>query len=361
MVEGFVRSKCMNATLKYAVAPPVEKAQDSLTKNIALAASAASAADSSVPVKANGKAPPMLPSPASTSSTPVTNDDGTPNTDASVARPQLPAPQAPARPHQYRGSVPVEQLPAMYRENPGSIPPHVLERMEAVMEPLTANVIGELKKTVDDYLASAKAMEAAYLHCNLPAMRRCFPKTWARMVYSTLGTNDEIEVDMDDDEGELCWPEQTMNGSGIAWVCFMGKAMVTEYGARFGYKSLAGVIPKPGIVPEDHTSAEMEQRRRQQLGSASGSVHNGPPPPSTSHHGPPPGYSSSGRDSGNPSYGHHRSGSASHGSSSNHRPYPPHGAGGGSNNHGGNHHGYNGYGQGHRQSYSSSYGGAPPR
>lgn len=227
------------------------------------------------------------------------------------------------------------------------------------MEPLTANVIGELKKTVDDYLASARAMEAAYLHCNLPAMRRCFPKTWARMVYSTLGTNDEVEVDMDDDEGELCWPEQTMNGSGIAWVCFMGKAMVTEYGAKFGYKSLAGVIPKPGIVPEDKPSAEMEQRRRQQLGSASGSVHNGPPP--SSHHGPPPGYPS--RDSGNPPYGHHRSGSSSHGSGSNHghRPYPPHS---GSNNHGGNHHGYNGYGQGnnHRQGYSSSsYGGAPPR
>jgi hypothetical protein len=228
--------------------------------------------------------------------------------------------------------------------------------MEAVMEPLTANVIGELKKTVDDYLASAKAMEAAYLHCNLPAMRRCFPKTWARMVYSTLGTNDEVEVDMDDDEGELCWPEQTMNGSGIAWVCFMGKAMVSEYGAKFGYKSLAGVIPKPGTVPEG-TNAEMEQRRRQQLGSASGSVHNGPPPSSMNHHGPPPGYSSSGRDSGNPPYGHHRSGSSSHG----HRPYPPHG---GSNNHSGNHHGYNGYahGQGHRQSYSSSsYGSAPPR
>lgn len=345
----------MNATLKYAVAPPVEKAQENLTKNIALAATAAAAADSSAPVKTNGKAPPMLPSPASTSSTPVTHDGSTPNTDASAPRAQASAPQPSARPHQYRGSVPVEQLPAMYRENPGSIPAPVLERMEAVMEPLTANVIGELKKTVDDYLASAKAMEAAYLHCNLPAMRRCFPKTWARMVYSTLGTNDETEVDMDDDEGELCWPEQTMNGSGIAWVCFMGKAMVTEYGARFGYKSLAGVIPKPGIVPEDNTSAEMEQRRRQQLGSASGSVHNGPPPPSMSHHGPPSGYSSSSRDSGNPSYGHHRSGSSGHG----HRPYPPHG---GSNNHGGNHHGYNGYAPGHRQSYSSSsYGSAPPR
>lgn len=80
---------------------------------------------------------------------------------------------------------------------------------------------------------------------NLPIMSRHFPRTFARMMYSSLSANDEIEPDIEDEEGELFWPTQLVTGEGIGWVCTMGKAMIKEFAKNYGYVGMEGVIPKP--------------------------------------------------------------------------------------------------------------------
>ena len=76
-------------------------------------------------------------------------------------------------------------------------------------------------------------------------MREHFPRTFGRMIYSSLNAGEECEPDLDDDEGELYWPGQCVTGQGIGWVCLLGKAMINEYGKEIGYRGLDGIIPKP--------------------------------------------------------------------------------------------------------------------
>jgi hypothetical protein len=68
-----------------------------------------------------------------------------------------------------------------------------------------------------------------------------FPRTFARMALSTLQSGDEAQLDLDDAEGELCWPGQLATGDSIGWVCLMGRAMIMEFGKDFGYKGVDGV------------------------------------------------------------------------------------------------------------------------
>lgn len=79
----------------------------------------------------------------------------------------------------------------------------------------------------------------------LPIMAKHFPRTFARMMYTSLSASDEIEPDIEDEEGELFWPGQLVAGEGIGWVCTMGKAMIKEFAKGYGYVGLEGVIPKP--------------------------------------------------------------------------------------------------------------------
>lgn len=90
-----------------------------------------------------------------------------------------------------------------------------------------------------------KSMLASQQYLTLPIMAKHFPRTFARMMYSTLSATDEIEPDVEDEEGELFWPGQLITGEGIGWVCTMGKAMIKEFSRPFGYRGIDGVIPKP--------------------------------------------------------------------------------------------------------------------
>lgn len=80
---------------------------------------------------------------------------------------------------------------------------------------------------------------------NLPKLAKNFPVTFARMIHSSLGPDEEFQPDMEDEEGELYWPGQCVSGEGLGWLCLMGKAMINEIGKDIGYIGLKGIIPKP--------------------------------------------------------------------------------------------------------------------
>lgn len=166
--------------------------------------------------------PGMLPSPAGTASangTPNNPDGGTPNpTNAendSTSSSQLPVPNLP----------PVVNVP--------------------LTAPVPQPLIWDIKDVVEAQNRAALAMNGAHQHLTLSAVREHFPRTFGRMVYSTLTASDEHEPDMEDDDGELFWPGQCVTGDGLGWLCNMGRAMVKEFGNEFGYKGMDGIIPKP--------------------------------------------------------------------------------------------------------------------
>lgn len=66
---------------------------------------------------------------------------------------------------------------------------------------------------------------------------------------SSLAAHEEHEPDIEDEEGELLWPTQSVTGEGLGWVCLMGKAMVKELGRDIGYVGLDGVVRKPEVAP----------------------------------------------------------------------------------------------------------------
>jgi hypothetical protein len=244
MIEGFIQGRQMKYALKGNLEIEVDKMHDSISKKITAAAATAmegdpvSAASFGIP---SGKAPPMLPSPSSTNSTPVTRDDSTPNSNNSNNHPAV----GPSRQLQYTGNVPFKLVPQHLRDGPAPIPPHVMNAMAGVTEPITPTLVQNLKELTSEYAATAWCLQTSQSSLNLPVLRRCFPNTWARMMYSTLTPTEEHEPDFEDEEGELFWPDQALTGEGIGWVCLMGKAMIMEFGKAYGYKGLDGVVPKP--------------------------------------------------------------------------------------------------------------------
>lgn len=244
MIEGFIQGRKIIYSLKGHLENDVDKVYESMAKKISTAAATAIEGD---PVAAasfgipNGKAPPMLPSPSSANSTPVNRDDGTPIGSTPASRPN----PGPPRQIPYTGSVPLKLVPQHLREGSAPIPTHVLNAMAAVTEPVTAPLLYNIKSLIADYTASAYCIQTSQQSLNLPVLRRCFPHTWARMMYSNLTPTEEHEPDFEDEEGELFWPDQSITGEGIGWLCLMGKAMILEFGKAYGYKGLDGVVPKP--------------------------------------------------------------------------------------------------------------------
>ncbi|KAI5123907.1 hypothetical protein M0805_005723 [Coniferiporia weirii] len=102
------------------------------------------------------------------------------------------------------------------------------------------------KRLVGSQAAASQEMKASEKTLSLAIMREHFPRTFGRMVCSTLSAEEEYEPDMEDGEGELFWPSQCVTGDGIGWVCLMGRAMVREFGRDIGYTSMDAIIPKPG-------------------------------------------------------------------------------------------------------------------
>ena len=233
----------------------MEKVHSTTSKKIAAAAEEATAAGDF-----NATQPPMLLSP---DYTPVNRGESTP--DSAGSRPAPPAAtQTVPLPSRYTGIVPHELVPEYYLINgPQPIPDHVMKAMANVMEPIGPTLIQGLKDLTSGISAMAWCMSPQNM-LTLPVMRRCFPKTWTRMIYTTLLPSEEHEPDFEDEEGELYWPGQCVNGEGIGWVCLMGKAMINEFGKAYGYKGLDGVVFKP--KPEEHgqgappTSAHLQFR-----------------------------------------------------------------------------------------------------
>ncbi len=79
---------------------------------------------------------------------------------------------------------------------------------------------------------------------NLPVLLKHFPRTFTRMMNTTLSAQDEHEPDFQDDECELYWPGQVISGEGLGWVCLMGMSMVKEFGREYGYQGIGGVVPR---------------------------------------------------------------------------------------------------------------------
>lgn len=244
----------------------MDKVVEGISQKITAAAASAMPGD---PSFANGPTtgtlPPMLPSPTSTNSTPVNRDEEPPN--SSTARSNQTAINAAHRQQSYTGAVPFKLLPEQLQASASPIPSQAMTAMEAVTEPIGSTLVHDMKDLTSSLMAIGFCLERGKQTLNLPILRRCFPRTWTRMMYSTLLPNEEHEPDFEDEEGELYWPDECISGEGLGWVCLMAKAMINEFGQAYGYKSVDGVVPKP--KPE-------EPQRRQGIPGLAGSGYRHP-------------------------------------------------------------------------------------
>ena len=92
--------------------------------------------------------------------------------------------------------------------------------------------------------AASERLDKAQATLNLPIMAKHFPRTFARMINTSLTVGDEHEPDLQDDECELFWPGQSITGEGLGWVCLMGMSMVREFGREYGYQGVQDVVPR---------------------------------------------------------------------------------------------------------------------
>ncbi|KZT00460.1 uncharacterized protein LAESUDRAFT_553599 [Laetiporus sulphureus 93-53] len=173
--------------------------------------------------------PVQLPSPISSAgSTPAS--EGTPNADDTSACNA----SAPISATAGASRTPVAQPPPPKElELP---PPHITIKVNAA-------TVQPRREQSHNIVVATNAMEKAERYITLPAMAKHFPRTFARMMYSSLAPSEEYEPDIEDEEGELFWPGQCATGEGIAWVCTMGKAMIQEFSKAYGYKGIDGAIP----------------------------------------------------------------------------------------------------------------------
>lgn len=110
---------------------------------------------------------------------------------------------------------------------------------------VSPNMINHIQNQTQWLLQAQTCLKNAETTLNLPKLAKNFPITFARMIHSSLGPDEEFQPDMEDEEGELYWPGQCISGEGLGWLCLMGKAMINEFGKDIGYIGLKGIIPKP--------------------------------------------------------------------------------------------------------------------
>lgn len=226
--------------LFYRAKPVVERAVER-----AVLATEAQAASVRPPSSVSGSqsTPPMLPSPVSivsansANSTPTNRNSGTPSSnDSSLSMTTAyplrdpasdAASGAPGRP-------PIYELKA----DPHPIAASTHISIDAKLIHSVANATTRIAQVTEN-------MSQAQDLISLRVLAEHYPRTFARMIHSTLGRCDEKEPDFEDEDGELFWPGAPFNGEGLAWVCLMGKAMIMEFGKDYDYKSVEGAIPKP--------------------------------------------------------------------------------------------------------------------
>lgn len=171
--------------------------------------------------KAASNPPAMLPSPASSST--ANSSHSTPlgeHASSSVAPPTLPS------------SSSRDQI---------TLPPGM------VTHPVNAQYVWENKSQSGGLRAALDRIHSSQQTLSLPILSRHFPRTFARVINTTLSPSDEHEPDFQDDECELYWPGQVITGDGLGWVCLVGMSMIKELGQEYGYQGVDGVIPRrPG-------------------------------------------------------------------------------------------------------------------
>ena len=250
MIEAFICGRQLAFAVRDHLEADTSRLLKTMKGKIAQAAENAENGPGSVPVTSTGT-PIMLPSPASiapansANSTPTYHENGTPSSNA-PSRQQNPVTQPNQKPpRQGHPSVPSALLPSHLSKSNHPIPQHTMEAMSKVTESIGPGMAQDLGEFVNGFNKAHWCMDHSQRWLSLPVVKRCFPKTFDRMMGTTLLYNEEYEPDIEDEEGELFWPGQLVTGEGLGWVCLMGKAMVKEFGKAYGYRGIDGVVPKP--------------------------------------------------------------------------------------------------------------------
>lgn len=254
MMESFIYARKLHYQSKYffglELAPTIKSARSLVQTAIDEAGVAQVPNAELLGVKAEAT-PQMLPSPASIA--PANSANSTPTNREDSVPPKQERAQSMVPPSVNPGpAVPRLLLPAEWAMHPETpVPPHVSAAANTISVPISPQVIGHIRQLTDTNCLAGASIAVAQQHLTLPIMARCFPITFSRMIYSSLSITEEYEPDIEDQECELLWPGQSINGEGLGWVCLMGQAMIREYGKQYGYQGVKGVVPKPeALKPE---------------------------------------------------------------------------------------------------------------
>lgn len=252
MIEGFINAR----KLAYMAISHLDKDISLLYEDTRFQiAQAATKAEQDHNSKSDPVPSAMLPSPASiapTSSANSTPNNSTPDVDA---LPSVPPQRAPCHPGQCM--IPEKLLPERFRDS--LVPAHVMDEMTATRADVSPSVVQNLKEQTVGTIIAGQAVSLAQNTLNISTLFRFFPNTFSRIIYSTLSATEEHEPDFEDEEGELFWPGQCINGEGLGWICLMGKAMIKEFGNSYGYRGLDGVVPKPKPGQNDRKRTSVTQ------------------------------------------------------------------------------------------------------
>jgi hypothetical protein len=245
MIEGFVQARQAYYRHKSSLGGEIQRLVEDAENGVKRVISTYSDGHSVGPQGT----PPMLPSPASivsansANSTPASHAEGTPR---SIDLPSdiLPVVGQSSTDLQLPPRM-MDRLSKQWKSGK-PIPTAAHSEISRVTVGVQVGVVESLQDASNDLLSSGQSMKSAQLLLNLGVVSREFPITFARMIHSTLAPNEEHEPDLEDEEGELYWPTQCIGGEGLGWVCLMGKAMINEFGKRYDYRGIDGVIPKQG-------------------------------------------------------------------------------------------------------------------
>lgn len=116
------------------------------------------------------------------------------------------------------------------------------------------------KSLTESVIVGWEDMKKSQEYLSLPILAKHYPHTFSRVIHTTLSASEEHEPDIEDEEGELYWPGQLLVG-GIGWVCALGKAMIKEFGKEFGYRGIESVVRKDegaAAFPQEAPDPEME-------------------------------------------------------------------------------------------------------
>lgn len=263
MIEAFVHSRILYYTAKTSVDPELDRAWAKMKSEMAALSREAertemgSASTTGQHVSGPQKTPPMLPSPASiapdssASSTPITGSaGGTPSTSNSLVAQTLSSARVSHATNPATLPLSRHLLPHVSNRSDGPSPtPAMVAAAAKATVSLGPAMVYQLKEQSGAVLSASSSMDHAQRYLTLPIMARHYPITFARMMGSSLAAHEEHEPDIEDEEGELLWPTQSVTGEGLGWVCLMGKAMVKELGRDIGYVGLHGVVRKPEAAP----------------------------------------------------------------------------------------------------------------